>query len=817
VSTLKRIAKEIISHIDMSDTLVKQRVEKEINMIAHTDGVYGENNLENFYRIWQKHKNEKGDENKTNSWLAYYLGLTTKEPDSDEITDRRVYARASFPDIDTDFDCFYQEFIFDYLAEKYGNDFVGRTGTYQGLKMRASLTRIIKALDLANAFHLGPKEFKTQNVQKVDEILKNIPHAKGTQALKVKDENGKLVNINTIADAYKYFKDFAYYMDKYPEIMQHSKNIEGLLSSFGRHPAGICLSNIPLYELCPFRPAKKNKAEDEEQGYVTQFVYEDLELLGLIKFDILAISTLSAIDRTLKAIKTNYGIDIDIENMDFKDEKTFQLFREGNLIGVFQCEGWGMQETMKSIHVDRFEDISVALALYRPGPMDSIPEYAARKLGGKAVDYFHPSIEPFVKPYLSTTYGILAFQEQVMQVFEALANIPKTDAYELIKGIGKKQIDLIVKFKQRFIDGCGKNNIPTGVATSYWENVITPFASYGFNACLLGDMRVKDINTNTFYTIEELSEMSTDKQQSMYLNSYVDNDIISDQLIEVFETGEKDVFEAELENGFKIRSTMDHKFLCEDKKMYTLEDIIDKNLEIICYEQKIMTGLKIKSIKYLGKQKTYNLTMKSNQHNYALYDNKVNKKFIISANSHAECYAVNAYICAYLKAHYPEEFMISLLNVENFRKKHEKIETLEKDLKRSDMKLLHKNINKCGVEYRLVRKRNINDGVTHSEISPTVMVKGVGYNAAVEIEKNQPYSSLRELAEKTSSKAVDQESVGSLFDAGFFDEYRKKYKQKFKQTITREMFAQKFSDMRKDLKKVSNSGKKSEDLFGKYK
>ncbi len=665
MSALQRISNELISHIDMSDPLVKQRVEDEINELAHTLGIHGVNNLENFYRIWFKHKHEKGDDNMLNSWLAYYIGLTNKKPDDTGIPDRRVYARASFPDIDTDFDYLYQETIFNYLAKKYGKDFVGRTGTYLGLKMRTALTRIIKALDLGNAFHLGPKEFVSQNVQKVNEILQNIPRPKGTQALKVKDSDGKLITIKTIKDAYKHFKDFAYYMDKSPYVMQHSEHIEGLLSAFGRHPAGICLSDIPLYELCPFRPAKKGK--DEGQDYVTQFVYEDLELMGLIKFDILAISTLTTIDRTLKSIKSTYGIDIDVENMDFKDEKTFQLFRSGNLIGVFQCEGWGMQETMKSIHVDSFEDIAVALALYRPGPMDSIPEYAARKLGGKSVDYFHPSIEPFVKPYLESTYGVLCFQEQVMQVFESLADIPKTDAYELIKGIGKKQLDLIVKFKQRFIDGCGKNKIPAGVATSYWENFIIPFASYGFNL------------------------------------------------------------------------------------------------------------------------------------------------------AHAECYAVNAYICAYLKAHYPEEYMISLLNVENFRKKHDKIETLEKDLKRSGVKLLRKNINKCGVEYRLVQKRNANAGIVQSEISPTIMVKGVGYNAAVEIEKHQPYGSLREFAEKTSSKAVDQDTVGSLFEAGFFDGYRKKYKQKFKQTITRDMFAQKFSDMRKDLKKVSNSGKKSEDLFGKYK
>jgi DNA polymerase-3 subunit alpha len=240
------------------------------------------------------------------------------------------------------------------------------------------------------------------------------------------------------------------------------------------HAAGVVVSDIPLEEIAPLRTAKGDML-------ATQYPNEDLESLGLIKFDVLAISTLSVIKRTVEMIKDVYDIDIPIENLPIDDEKTFELYRTGNLGGIFQCENYGMQKTMMEIGVDRFEDIVAALALYRPGPMDSIPEYCSRKRKESRVDYFDPVIEKYVKPYLESTYGIACYQEQIMQICNALAGFSITDGYAMIKAIGKKKEDLLRQYEQQFIDGCVSKGVKKQVATDYWKKFITPFASYGFN------------------------------------------------------------------------------------------------------------------------------------------------------------------------------------------------------------------------------------------------------------------------------------------------------------------------------------------------
>ena len=136
---------------------------------------------------------------------------------------------------------------------------------------------------------------------------------------------------------------------------------------------------------------------------------------------------------------------------------------------------------MRDIKVDRFEDVVAALALYRPGPMESIPKYCNRKNGDEDIDYFHPSIEPHVKPYLERTYGVAVYQEQIMQICNSLAGFTITDGYVMIKAIGKKKQYLMDKFEKQFIEGCVKNKVPQDVAKQYWDKFITPFASYGFN------------------------------------------------------------------------------------------------------------------------------------------------------------------------------------------------------------------------------------------------------------------------------------------------------------------------------------------------
>jgi len=497
---------------------------------------------------------------------------------TDEKTGKRVFARPGFPDIDSDFDFFRRGEIYDYIIEKYGRENVENIGTYIGLKLRMALTRTIKALDIAQAFHKGKQEFVSENVAKVEEILGQLPKPQGA-FMKAKDEDGKEVFIKTIEDAIKYCPDFKYYMDKYPDIVTHTKNVQGLLSSFSKHPAGIVIADVPVHTLAPVRRSKKDQ-------YASQYDMNDLESMGLIKMDILATSILTVIDRTVKMVKSNYGIDIDIENLSLEDEPTFELYRKGKLKGVFQCENGGMQQTMRDIGVSSFNDVVAAIALYRPGPMGSIPEYCERKKGLTPVSYFHPTIEPFVKPHLKRTYGILTYQEQVMQICNSLAGISVTDGYILIKGIGKKKEHLISQYKVQFIDGCVGNGVPANIAEQYWDTFIIPFASYGFNMCLDGSMRIKNKKTNKFYTIEEMEKRFRDnKNTSIVLDSYRNGEIIEDKLVDVFKTGEKDIYEVELENGTVLKCTLDHKFICKDGKKYSIQEIIDNDLEIICFEE----------------------------------------------------------------------------------------------------------------------------------------------------------------------------------------------------------------------------------------
>lgn len=226
-----------------------------------------------------------------------------------------------------------------------------------------------------------------------------------------------------------------------------------------------------------------------------------------------------------------------------------------------------------------------------------------------------------------------------------------------------------------------------------------------------------------------------------------------------------------------------------------------------------MKKCKIKSIKSLSKKMTYNLTMKSAQHNYAVYDSPNKDEFVISRNSHSLAYAATSYCMAYLKANYTAEFLVCSLNVTNEQKKHDRLAKMEKDLKRFDMELAPKNINNCYVNYTIVKKKDVESGVDKTIISPTIMVKGVGYNAALEIDKKKPYKDLKDMAIKTSSKLVDKETIASLYDAGFFISYVKDHYRKTKQRLTKELLLDKFVGIRQDVEKAAKKGVQLVDMF----
>ena len=650
----EEIKKEILDIIiqKYKDSLdlenIKNKIISELSIMEETIGLDNKNNLENFYSIWKSNVGKIGNKNDINSWTAFYLGITQKEPSGNFIPDRRVFARAGFPDIDTDFDYENRDKVYRYIIDKYGRENVGNIGTHGLLKFKSCVRRVGKALDIADAYFKGKDEYVTRNEEMVSQILESFPKM---GPMKVKDEEGNSHLVKNFEDAFKYSPDFRKWMEKFPLVAKHCRTIEDVYANFGSHASGIVLSNVPLEQIAPLRTAKG-------ETIATQYPSEDLELLGLIKFDILAISTLSVIKKTVQMVKDNWGINIPIENLPLDDNKTFELYRTGNLGGVFQCENYGMQKTMIEMGVDRFEDIVVGIALYRPGPMDNIQEYCARKKGEKRIDYFDPIIEKYVKPYLEETYAIAPFQEQIMQICNSLAGFSIADGYSMIKAIGKKKEDLLKQYEKQFVNGCCEKGVKREVAQNYWDKFITPFASYGFN------------------------------------------------------------------------------------------------------------------------------------------------------RSHSVAYALNSYSTAYLKANYPDEFICSLLDVtmnSSSGNRYDKALAFEKEFqKKMHIKILPRDVNKCKTVYTIERRKDIKKGIMVTEIRPSLMFKGISLEAAINIEKNQPFSDLKDFVQKTDSSIVDARNFESLLENGYFGRKAKDNKiQKQKEFLT----------LRADSKKIAKKGVESGDIF----
>lgn len=646
--------------LEKSKTLnCEKEIIDELKFLEQIEDKDGKPFLESIEKIYKDYKGKVGNLNNVNLWTVYVLGLTKKKPAKGaKLQKRRVYARSGYPDIDSDFDFEFQYDIINYIRDKYGHENVSRIGAYGALKLKSYITRLYKAIDPDGFYKTwtgtdgkvrnSQDEWREQSNKKVREIIKALyGDRENVVKLKIKDEEGNEHVIENVNDAAKYSEDFKFYCDKYPALLSYSRDLEGLLSQYSIHPAGIVISSVPLSEIAPVRHTKDENSDNIV--YATQFTNEELEQFGLIKFDVLALSTLSVIRHCCELIKENYDLTIDIENLPLDDKKTFELYRSGRLSGVFQCESFPMQETMKQIGVDRFEDISVGISLFRPGPMDSIPEYCNRKKGISSISYFDKSLEPFVKPYLQNTYGIICYQEQIMQICNSLAGLSISEGYQVIKAVSKKKgLD---KYKTIFVNGCKNNGITEKIATDYWDKVITPFASYGFN------------------------------------------------------------------------------------------------------------------------------------------------------KSHALAYAVTSYQTAYLKANFPEEFMVAYMNVEMGRSKYDKVTKLEKECSKMDILILPRKLNTSDLKYKIVRKKDTNNGITQSEIMPPIRCKGLPIAAAQNIVENGPYDGIRSLAEKTSPEVVDATCIEALADAGFFANNRKSE------------IVSSFSVIREDMKKNRRKGRQSVNLF----
>lgn len=386
------------------------------------------------------------------SIVAYALGITNIDPIKYGLLFERFLNpdRVTLPDIDIDFSDDKRDLVIDYVKKKYGENCVAQIITFGKLSSRAVLKDVGRILGIPH--------------QEVNKITSKIPVVLGkvtplSEALELPD----LAELKNTDDP------------RYKQLVEFSLLLEGLYRHTSVHAAGIVITPDDVSE---FVPLFAQKVDDEDKvEIVTQYSMNELESAGLVKMDFLGLRTLSIIDGTLEMIEKNHGVKIDIDKIDYDDPKTFELFAQGKTLGVFQFESPGMQEYLRQLKPTSLLELSDMNALYRPGPLQHIPEYIDRKYGRKKIEYLHPLMEKSLKP----TYGIIVYQEQVMQLARDIAGFTLAQADNLRRAMGKKKIDVMMKMKPEFIEGAKRvNGIDEKVAEEIFD-LIEKFANYGFN------------------------------------------------------------------------------------------------------------------------------------------------------------------------------------------------------------------------------------------------------------------------------------------------------------------------------------------------
>ena len=383
------------------------------------------------------------------SITAYALGITAIDPIKYDLLFERFLNpdRVSNPDFDIDFCMEGRDKVLEYVTQKYGKDSVAQISTRGTMAARAVLRDVVRVLGKPYGFG--------------DRLAKAIPDVLGI----------------TLKEAYKEkeFKELIDSSEESKEVFDMSLKLEGLSRSVGTHAAGVVIAPTALTDFTPL-------IVDQEKGTVaTQFDMGDVESAGLVKFDFLGLKTLTVIDQTLKRINKNKKDDhIDINNISLDDKKTFRLLQKGETTGVFQLESRGMKEYLKQLEPNNFEDIVSMNALYRPGAlgMNMVDSYIDRKHGREEVTYGHDS----VKKVLSSTYGVIVYQEQVMQIAQELSGFSLGQADILRRAMGKKKKEEMERMRKDFIDGAIKRKVNRRYAENLFDQ-IEQFAGYGFNRC----------------------------------------------------------------------------------------------------------------------------------------------------------------------------------------------------------------------------------------------------------------------------------------------------------------------------------------------
>ncbi len=396
---------------------------------------------------WAKNQNivvGPGRGSAAGSLVCYLTGITNIDPLKYDLLFERFLnpERISMPDIDLDFADTRRDEVIKYVEDKYGKDHVAQIITFGTMAARAAIRDVGRVLSV-------PYEY-------CDRLSKMIPMFTSLNKA-----------LETVAEVKEVYRN----EEQAKKIIDYALRLEGVARHVSTHACGVIITPEPLTEYVPVQ-----YASSADKSVISQYSLHPVEDLGLLKMDFLGLKNLSIIEAAIKIIKKTRGTIIDIEKIPLNDSLAYDLFKKGNTTGIFQFESSGMKRYLRELKPSEFEDIIAMVALYRPGPMEWIPDYIAGKHKRKKVSYLHPKLEKI----LDKTYGVAIYQEQVMQIARDLAGFNMGQADILRKAMGKKIAKLLAEQKEKFIDGCVKNGIFKELSEQIFS-FIEPFADYGFN------------------------------------------------------------------------------------------------------------------------------------------------------------------------------------------------------------------------------------------------------------------------------------------------------------------------------------------------
>jgi DNA polymerase-3 subunit alpha len=445
----KRYNEEALAKVPGKNPLetVKKRFQYEFEILT-SKGMSDYMLIVYDFIAWAKSRNipmGPGRGSAAGSIISYLIGITDIEPLRFSLFFERFInpERISYPDIDVDICMERRQEVIDYVVGKYGKTHVAQIITFGTMKAKMAIRDVGRVLNVP--------------LSKVNEIAALVPEDPTMtleRAFQIDPELGRLMEKDEEARA----------------VLEMAKKAEGSIRNTSTHAAGLIISASPITEHIPVCTAK------DSEMWVTQFAMKPVESVGMLKIDFLGLKTLTSIQKCVQAIEKNSGKKIDWGNLPLDNQKTFDLLNQGKTLGVFQLESGGMQDLAKQLHIDNFEEIIAVGALYRPGPMDMIPSFINRKHGKEAIEIDHP----LMRDILSETYGVMVYQEQVMQIASALAGYSLGEGDVLRRAMGKKDKEEMNRQREKFVAGCGAKEIDRDTAVKIFDK-IEKFASYGFN------------------------------------------------------------------------------------------------------------------------------------------------------------------------------------------------------------------------------------------------------------------------------------------------------------------------------------------------